>query len=304
MSSGLEPTFSWRYYRKVLRKDEDGKDAHDEFLVEDYGWRVYREVHGLPEDAPTDDLPSYMVTTDDLNIEDHLRTQAVCQEEIDSSISKTINVPEDYSFEDFKRVYTRAYDLGLKGCTTYRPSDVRGAVLSKESSKASEAVLHMSRPSEVPGLTYKMVWPGSAFAWYVTINNVKCRDGVVRPFEMFINTKDVSHLEWVTALALCTTAVFRKVVDNCSDSSFLVEELESVFSPDGGAWKNKKFIPSRVANIGMIIRKHLESLGLEKQEQESSAAEVGERCPVCQAPTLIYKEGCATCVNCGHSNCG
>src|SRR5690606_2770782 len=121
VSSGLEPVFSFSYTRKVLMPD--GSRVEEE--VSDYAYRLYRRLYG-----ETAALPDSFVSSLTLTPADHVRMQAAVQEFIDSSISKTINCPEDISFEDFKSVYMDAYELGCKGCTTYRPNDITGSVLA------------------------------------------------------------------------------------------------------------------------------------------------------------------------------
>ena len=120
VSSGIEPIFALEYERKVLQKD----GSHRIELVQDYAARKWRERH---PDAP---FPESFVTAQTLTPEQHVAMQAAAQRWIDSSISKTINVPEDISFEDFKEVYALAWHTGCKGCTTYRPNDITGSVLS------------------------------------------------------------------------------------------------------------------------------------------------------------------------------
>src|SRR5215469_6378051 len=120
VSSGVEPVFSWSYTRKVLMPDGT---QHEE-TVADYAWRRFRALFG--EDAA---LPDYFVNAQMLSPDDHLGVQATAQKHVDSSISKTINLPAEISFDDFRHVYIKAYASGCKGCTTYRPSAVRGAVL-------------------------------------------------------------------------------------------------------------------------------------------------------------------------------
>ncbi|MGI9464305.1 MAG: adenosylcobalamin-dependent ribonucleoside-diphosphate reductase, partial [Aestuariivirgaceae bacterium] len=136
VSSGVEPIFSYRYQRKVLLADGTQRAE----TVEDYAVRAFREQFG---DATP--LPDYFVTTQELSPHEHLVMQAALQTRVDSSISKTINCPEDISFDDFRRIYEEAYDLGLKGCTTYRPNEVTGSVLSAE---PAEAVAQVPLPLE------------------------------------------------------------------------------------------------------------------------------------------------------------
>jgi len=125
VSSGIEPIFALSYTRKVLQKDGTKREE----IVEDYAARKWRERHG---DRP---YPDSFVTAQTLTPEDHVRMQAVAQQHVDSSISKTVNLPEDISFEDFKSVYRYAYNTGCKGCTTYRPNEITGSVLSSNDEK-------------------------------------------------------------------------------------------------------------------------------------------------------------------------
>ena len=123
VSSGLEPIFAASYVRKVLAEDGMPK----EFVLTDYALALWRATTGAPTPAPDG-----FVTTADLSVSTHLAMQAALQPFVDNSISKTINVPENYPFDDFKRIYDLAYDMRLKGCTTFRPNPVTGVVLSEE----------------------------------------------------------------------------------------------------------------------------------------------------------------------------
>ncbi|MFZ1345345.1 MAG: adenosylcobalamin-dependent ribonucleoside-diphosphate reductase, partial [Tabrizicola sp.] len=191
VSSGIEPVFAYAYTRKVLQKD--GSRTEEE--VVDYAVRLWREKHG---DAP---LPDHFVNAQTLPPLDHVRMQAAAQKWVDSSISKTINCPVDISFDDFKEVYMAAWDQGCKGCTTYRPNDVTGSVLTVSETETAPAsaqpmtggeVVYLSepldRPAALEGQTYKVKWPGSEHALYITINDIIIA-GHRRPFEVFINSK-------------------------------------------------------------------------------------------------------------------
>ncbi len=316
VSSGIEPVFAYAYTRKVLQKD--GSRTEEE--VVDYAVRLWRELKG---DAP---LPDYFVNAQTLPPLDHVRMQAAAQKWVDSSISKTINCPEDISFDAFKEVYMAAWDQGCKGCTTYRPNDVTGSVLtvSEASDKTpSEApaqeqggeVIYLSEPLERPnaleGHTYKVKWPGSEHALYITINDVVIA-GHRRPFEVFINSKNMEHFAWTVALTRMISAVFRRG----GDISFVVEELKAVFDPRGGAWMEGRYIPSILAAIGGVIERHLiaigfiegEGLGLKSDPKAEmmvvGGAPRGKACPSCGSFALQMKEGCMTCNDCGHSKCG
>jgi ribonucleoside-diphosphate reductase alpha chain len=313
VSSGIEPVFAYAYTRKVLQKD--GSRTEEE--VVDYAVRLWRETHG---DAP---LPDHFVNAQTLPPLDHVRMQAAAQKWVDSSISKTINCPEDISFDAFAEVYMAAWDQGCKGCTTYRPNAVTGSVLSvtpaqeqvpKVTSEGAEVVYlsePLDRPSTLEGQTYKVKWPGSEHAIYITINDIVIA-GHRRPFEVFINSKNMEHFAWTVALTRMISAVFRRG----GDISFVVEELKAVFDPRGGAWMEGRYVPSILAAIGGVIERHLvsigfiagEGLGL-KSDPKAEAIAVGQSprgaaCPNCGSFDLRMVEGCMTCGSCGHSKCG
>ncbi|MDV7141999.1 adenosylcobalamin-dependent ribonucleoside-diphosphate reductase [Tropicimonas sp. TH_r6] len=312
VSSGIEPVFAYAYSRKVLQ--QDGSRSEEE--VVDYAVRLWREKNG---DAP---LPAHFVDAQTLAPADHVRMQAAAQKWVDSSISKTINCPEDIGFDAFKDVYLQAWDQGCKGCTTYRPNDVTGSVLSvSETTEATPEidqgadVIYLSEPLDRPqaldGATYKVKWPDSEHAIYITINDIVL-NGTRRPFEVFINSKNMEHFAWTVALTRMISAVFRRG----GDVSFVVEELKAVFDPRGGAWMQGKYVPSILAAIGGVIERHLisigfiegEGLGL-KEDPKAERLAVGERprgkaCPSCGQFEMRMVEGCNTCMSCGHSKCG
>ena len=319
VSSGIEPVFAYAYTRKVLQKD--GSRTEEE--VVDYAVRLWREKNG---NKP---LPDYFVNAQTLPPLDHVRMQAAAQKWVDSSISKTINCPEDISFDDFQQVYMAAWDQGCKGCTTYRPNDVTGSVLSVSESSdktPSEApaqaratdegaeVVYLSepldRPAALDGATYKVKWPGSEHALYITINDIIIA-GHRRPFEVFINSKNMEHFAWTVALTRMISAVFRRG----GDVSFVVEELKAVFDPRGGAWVEGKYIPSILAAIGGVIERHLVAIGFiegmgmglkadPKAEVVAIGGRQGKSCDSCGSYEMRMVEGCMTCANCGFSKCG
>jgi ribonucleoside-diphosphate reductase alpha chain len=353
VSSGLEPVFSFKYTRHVLMSDGTRREED----VSDYAFRLHRRMFG--EAAP---LPDAFVDSQQLSPNDHLVMQAAVQKYIDSSISKTINVPEAISFDEFKGIYIQAYDLGCKGCTTYRPNDITGSVLEikKEDKKIelepelhlesaskmlkpvdaadSGAVVQMFRPLDRPGdlqgKTYKLMWPESDHAMYITINDILDDAGRIRPFEIFINSKNMEHYAWTVALTRMISAVFRRG----GDVSFVVEELKAVFDPRGGQWMKGRYVPSLLAAIGEVIERHMIDVGfllapgeLNTKPQSEAAvvnmmpkvvcgnsgseseqdAQIEKRsgapfrqCPKCAQPSLIRQEGCDTCTSCAYSKCG
>jgi ribonucleoside-diphosphate reductase alpha chain len=349
VSSGIEPVFDFRHERRVLQRDGSTRTE----TVEDYAHQLYRAQFG-----PSVPLSEAFVTAEELTPRAHLEMQAAVQRHVDSSISKTINCPPDIDFAAFKDVYLEAYSLGLKGCTTYRPNTVTGAVLSRVAtgSAGAPAVLPGGQPSQdvraapapraaerageivymaqplkrepvLEGLTYKLRWPGSDHAIYITINDIQ-QGGRRRPFEIFINSKNLEHYAWTVALTRMISAIFRRG----GDVTFVVEELKAVFDPQGGQWINGRYVPSLLAAIGEVVENHLLRIGFlaarpdpealaerepfalaASQEQgaslppEADVAVTSPRaraCPRCNHPALHHREGCWVCDNCGYSKCG
>src|SRR6185312_5777176 len=326
VSSGLEPVFSFSYTRRVLLPDGSRKEEE----VADHAYRLFRRMKG--EHTP---LPDYFVDAQSLTPADHLVMQATVQKYIDSSISKTINIPADFPFERFKDVYLQAYELGCKGCTTYRPNEVTGAVLEVKKEAKPEApkqqqlplptparkpvpgdgyetgVVYMTqplnRPEELPGRTYKIRWPESDHALYITINDI-LQDGRVRPFEIFINSKNMEHYAWTVGLTRMISAIFRRG----GDVSFVVEELKAVFDPRGGAGMEGRYVPSLLLEVGAATEKHLIDIGF-LPSKRSATPELTERqvvnlprdpslgaarlaqCPKCGEAALIRVENCDQC---------
>ena len=320
VSSGIEPVFAYSYHRKVLQKD--GTKREEEVI--DYAVNLWKEKFGNKE------FPDYFVNAQTLSPTDHVKMQAAAQKWIDSSISKTINCPEDISFEEFKEVYMAAWDQGCKGCTTYRPNAVTGSVLSVDTSEKKDIetskmtgisgeVVYMSeplaRPKDLEGRTYKVKWPDSEHALYITINDILLHDQR-RPFEIFVNSKNMEHFAWTVGLTRMISAVFRRG----GDVSFVVDELKAVFDPRGGAWMGGKYIPSILAAIGNTIETHMIEIGflsravLGPQSPETKKPTLTQQssptslrlttfCPSCGENDLHMIEGCMTCSSCGHSKC-
>ena len=392
VSSGIEPVFALSYDRKVLQPD----GSRTVETVEDYALFAYRqECEGNIEEFDPANLPPYFVSAQTLSPLDHVRMQAAAQKHVDSSISKTINCPVDISFEDFCEVYMAAWDAGCKGCTTYRPNDVTGSILSVKEEPAETTLdtikrltngwlsvpdeaakearrkglrkwlddkghqtvsevpkglwielldfqktfpvadfssfakamaapvvteAPLDRPDELDGKTYKLKWPGSGHSIYINITNIE-EDGKLRPFEVFINSKNMEHFAWTVALTRMISAVFRRP----HDSRFVVEELKAVFDPKGGAWLNGKYVPSILAAIGDVIEQHMRAIGYMEPAKGGTVQGVPEparkvsmsplltapygeaappSCPTCGSFNVKKESGCFVCKDCGNSNCG
>lgn len=171
----------------------------------------------------------------------------------------------------------------------------------------------LDRPEALPGNTYKIAWPESDHAIYITLNDI-VQDGRRRPFEVFINSKNMEHYAWTVALTRMISAVFRRG----GDVSFVVEELKAVFDPRGGHWMRGRYVPSLLAAIGEVIETHMIAIGFlpdpKAAAPNTSTAVValplggqtggGKGCPRCGQPGLMVRENCDLCASCGYSKCG
>ncbi len=228
-------------------------------------------------------------------------------------------------------------DKKIVGYTVKQPASDKKPEYKREGGGANRAeVIRMheklERPEVLIGSTYKVKTPISDHAMYVTINDIILNEGTEfekrRPFEVFINSKNLDHYQWIVALTRIISAVFRKG----GDVAFLVDELKAVFDPRGGYWQpGGKFMPSIIAELGYVIEKHLISIGMlvaaeldegqlemiaqkraeyeESKKQRDAFAksdypEGAQLCGKCSTAAVIMMDGCRTCLSCGDSKCG
>ena len=230
-------------------------------------------------------------------------------------------------------------DQKIVGFNVVKPESAEMPAAAAPRSKAEVVQMHerLERPEDLRGNTYKIKTPLTEHALYLTINDIVLNAGTEhehrRPFEIFINSKNMEHFQWIVALTRIISAVFRKG----GDVTFLVEELRSVFDPRGGYFRRGgRYMPSLVAEIGDVIERHLRSIGMLPDEEmdahqlklieekraefdarSSSAAaapapsgvargafpESAQLCYKCQTKAMIALDGCLTCLNCGESKC-
>jgi len=222
--------------------------------------------------------------------------------------------------------------------STAEGSDVTETVKSKEfqASENSESKVvrmheRLERPGMLRGSTYKIKTPISDHAMYITINDIVLNPGTefekYRPYEIFINSKNLDHYQWIVALTRVMSSVFRKG----GDVAFLVEELKAVFDPKGGYWQpGGTFMPSIIAELGYVVEKHLQSIGMIPQEKldehqkklveekrqefenrnkqqdvfdQDSFPEGAQLCVHCNTVAMVMMDGCLTCLSCGYSKC-
>jgi len=236
------------------------------------------------------------------------------------------------------RIEKKIVDYKVAGTEAAQEAQQAAAAVPARTEPEDNVVqLHekLERPEMLIGSTYKVKTPLSEHALYVTINDIILNHGtdyeLRRPFEIFINSKNMDHFQWIVALTRIISAVFRKG----GDVTFLVEELRSVFDPRGGYFKKGgKYMPSLVAEIGDAIECHMRMIGLlkdegldehqkqlvaEKRAQFEAASgtagstetvvtsdfpEGSQLCTKCNTKAAIQMDGCLTCLNCGESKCG
>jgi ribonucleoside-diphosphate reductase alpha chain len=344
VSSGIEPIFAGSYTRKVLQPDGSRREER----VVDHALRVWDGLHRNEPWIGAGEIgwrpPPEFVTAQDLSPAEHVRMQAAVQKHVDSAVSKTVNVPADISFEDFEGVYLDAWRSGCKGITTFRPNATTGSVLTADEAPKVDSVAGQPakvidkltldetaikkivddvvadfqkppppRAEKLAGATYKLRWPGSEHAFYVTVNDAVDPGGARRPFEVFVNSADFESYAWVVALTRMVSAVYRRG----GDIGFVAEELKRIHDPRGGHWERGKYVPSLVAAIGDVLERHARGEGTTTEGPETAPKPVigkaadgrpdvvnlGVTCPRCARPAVFAAEGCRTCLECGWSKC-
>ena len=320
-SNGIEPPFSWTYNRK--KRTADGGNAY--YTVEDHAYRLYKAIHG--QDAA---LPEYFVSALEMTAAEHVAMMRIVQPYIDTAISKTVNIPADYPFEDFKNLYMESWKAGLKGCATYRPNDTLGAVLSVDAPKPAEApkpaTTHSSniaavveRRPEGPlnAVVDKIEYftHDGARRLYLVVSFMLV-DGVERPIEFFMPVGQTGESQqWITATMRSLSLAAR--------GGFLEKALEDLRKvawdrgPIRYGWRDKEDgtrIPlwhdSEVALLAYAIQAIIANRGAAQPAPSTSAAPApapvenqtmsGKKCPDCGAHAVIKKDGCSFCTACGY----
>ncbi len=327
-SNGIEPAFSWTYTRK--KRTADGGEQF--YTVQDHAYRLYKAMHG--DEAP---LPDCFVSALELSASEHVAMMRCVQPFIDTSISKTVNIPADYPFEDFKHLYMECWEAGLKGCATYRPNDTLGAVLSTESTsktsqtptdKAQAAINSSGSNGMTAVIERRPEGPLNAVVdkiEYFTHDGIRrlylvvsfmVVDGVERPIEFFMPVGQTGESQqWITAtmrsLSLAARGGFldkaladlRKVAWDRGPVRYGSRTRE-----DGSRiplWHD-----SEVALLAYAIQSIIANRGLPQPAPSTTATPAaapesngpvnGKKCPDCGAHAMIRKDGCAFCTACGY----
>ena len=227
--------------------------------------------------------------------------------------------------------------VGYKVATKEQQQEAQAEANQIEHQQEDEANVvrmheRLERPEMLRGTTYKIKPPVSDHAMYITINDIVLNQGTeyekYRPYEIFINSKNLDHYQWIVALTRVLSSVFRKG----GDVAFLVEELKAVFDPKGGYFAGEgRFMPSIIAELGYVIERHFKSIGIispevldehqkeliekkrqefENQDKQTDAfvnqefPHVSTLCGQCNTVAVVLMDNCETCLNCGYSKCG
>jgi ribonucleoside-diphosphate reductase alpha chain len=327
-SNGIEPAFSWYYTRK--KRNQDGTKS--EYQVEDHSWRLYKAMGGDVEN-----LPDYFRSALEMSAQEHLSMMAEIQPLIDTAISKTVNIPADYPFEDFQGLYVAAHRAGLKGLATYRPNATLGSVLSVtapvvEPVKAAEpAVLDLMREviekrpkGALNGVIDKIEYytQEGRKTLYLAVSFIALADGRQRAIEFFMPVgQNSDSQQWITSSM--------RLLSLAARGGFLPRALEDLrkVAWDRGPVRLGTYVKtdgtkvpmwhdSEVAAVGYAIQQLIEQRNNTNSipgviatapapATVSTSSMVGKKCPECGAHAVIKKDGCEQCTECGFlGSCG
>jgi len=327
-SNGIEPAFAWVYRRK--KRIADGQTV--EYAVEDHAWRCYRSLGG-----DINALPDYFVSALEMNASAHVQMMQSVQPFVDTAISKTVNVPEDFAYDEFKGLYQQAWDAGLKGVATYRPNGILGSVLQtglkpvNASSKVTDVqadpmrTVIESRPNgALPAVAEKIdYWTSEGLKTLyllVSFMQVPCADGSIkvdRAIELFMPVgQSGESQQWITSsMRLLSLAARGGFLERAlSDMRKVIWDrgpvrLGSYLKAEGNQvpmWHD-----SEVAAIAYAIQKIIEGRNLVCENpnatlndplinQPTTHVMAGKKCQECGAHAVIKKDGCEFCTQCGH----
>jgi ribonucleoside-diphosphate reductase alpha chain len=333
-SNGIEPAFSWTYKRN--KREADG--TRSQYVVEDHAWRLYRALHpGQAEGAA--DLPDYFVSALSMSAFDHVAMMQAVQPFIDTSISKTVNVPEDYPYDDFKDLYHHAWQAGLKGLATYRPNAIVGAVLEAAPAKPEEkppahdpmrSVIERRPKGALSSITEKVeYWTHEGqqrLYLIVSFLPVPAADGkgtVERAIEFFMPVgQSAESQQWTTAtMRMLSLAARGGLLDKAlSDMAKVTWDrgpvrLGTYEKADGTRvprWHDSEAAAIAYAIQNLIAQRQQASLFAPDELPPAASAPddhdvpsvqpsvmAGKKCPECGARAMIRKDGCDYCTACG-----
>lgn len=326
-SAGIEPPFSWTYNRKKRMPDGSSRV----YEVKDYAYNEFLKTYSGPYKDGKPILPESYVTALEISAKAHKDMVAAVAPYVDAAISKTVNVPSDYPYEEFKNLYFEAWKDGLKGITTYRPNNILGSVLSVTSDEPKVEIQDDcpytkkfdSRPlGALQGTTTKLeyyTYEGKKQI-YITVNYIDV-EGVVngkkvtvkRPIEFFVPSgQQTTDQQWVSANMRLLSMVARsggsveKALNSMREVVWDKGQVRCGSFVTAEGVTKPKFHDSEVAAIGYAIQSIINNDSLDKPtEKQETAQTVGKKCNECGANAVQKVDGCERCLECGAvGSCG
>lgn len=293
ISNGIEPIFAREYERKI--RQPDGSTITK--LVEDPAWALYKRLG-----KPDGDNPEYFKTSMEISPQSHIHIQALVQQYIGSSISKTCNVPESFSLDDYKILIKSAWSLGIKGTTTFR-AGTREGILTVKSDKPKEtktdakietaSIKTIKRPRVLDGKIYQIPEHGGSKHTYCTISHIDDK-GSKRPWEIFLSSSG-DNSEWLAAIGRLASRLMRKTGDTIG----VIEELREIGGQNGYLTKEYGYVQSVVQHISFILEEYVNSIS-DKEDHKV----VKLVCPECGEIEYVKEGGCGKCLACSYTSCG
>ncbi|TWO72720.1 adenosylcobalamin-dependent ribonucleoside-diphosphate reductase [Caenimonas sedimenti] len=315
-SNGIEPPFSWTYTRK--KREADG--SRSEYVVEDHAWRLYRVLGG-----DTGQLPPFFVSALEMPAAAHLAMMETVQPYVDTAISKTVNVPADYPYEEFKGLYLAAWRAGLKGLATYRPNAIVGAVLevrpapgeaadAPPAPDAMRAIVESRPKGQLPAVAEKVeFWTQQGRqTLYLVVSFLPLPDGRERAIEFFMPVgQSGESQQWITSsMRLLSLAARGGFLERALADMRKVAwdrgpvRLGSFTRPDGTSvplWHDSEVAAIAYAVQNIIARRQGEPAPpLATPAAAPLATMAAAKCLECGAHAMIRKDGCDFCTQCGH----
>jgi ribonucleoside-diphosphate reductase alpha chain len=324
-SNGIEPAFSWTY----TRRKREGDGATSEYDVQDHAWRLYRALGGN-----VDELPPYFVSAMQMDAASHIAMMEAVQPFVDTAISKTVNVPVEYAYEDFKHLYRQGWLAGLKGLATYRPNSIVGAVLQVDAPPVPAAALPVAAPVVDPMREVIASRPKGGLSavaekieyWtqqgrqhlYLVVSFLPLPDGRERAIEFFMPVgQNGESQQWVTSsMRMLSLAARGGFLDRALADMRKVAwdrgpvRLGAYTKADGSQvaqWHDSEVAAIAYAVQNIIARRNGLPAAVTSAPPPSAqtAPMAGAKCPECGAYAMIRKDGCDYCTQCGHiGSCG
>jgi len=316
-SNGIEPPFSWTYRRK--KREADGSTS--EYNVEDHAWRLYRSLGG-----DMAKLPPYFVSALEMSTGSHIAMMEAVQPFVDTAISKTVNVPAEYAYDDFKHLYHEAWGAGLKGLATYRPNSILGSVLDTGTAAAPVAAAAAvdpmravieSRPKGALSAVAEKIeyWTQQGRqTLYLVVSFLPLPGGRERAIEFFMPVgQSGESQEWISAsMRLLSLAARGGFLDRALADMRKVAwdrgpvRLGTYLKSDGT--QVPQWHDSEVAAVAFAIQNLIASRAGTSMTPAATddtpagppLAIAGAKCPECGAHAMIRRDGCDWCTQCGH----